>query len=212
MNGRGKRGLLITLEGIDGSGKSTQAVRLARWLREMTGREVIRTFEPGDWPGGPSLRSLLLAGNIPDDRTELLLFLADRSGHLASSVMPALEEGKIVLCERYSDSTWAYQKAGRGLQAGFVEGLVRACSFPDPDLTVFLRISPETAVKRVESRGGRDRIEAEGFSFMLQVTRGYDELAEKEPERFLVVAGDGPEDEVFALLRGGVLTRLGELL
>ncbi|MBR1672990.1 MAG: dTMP kinase, partial [Fretibacterium sp.] len=124
------RGPFITLEGIDGCGKSTQASHLARWL-EGRGWNVERTFEPGGWNGGRALRSLVLEGEVTGAETELLLFLADRSGHLASVVRPALAAGRAVLCERYSDSTWAYQVGGRGLDPVKVRGLMELCGFPE---------------------------------------------------------------------------------
>lgn len=205
------RGLFVTIEGLDGCGKSTQAARLADWLEARTGRGVLRTFEPGGWGGG-ALRSLILAGDVPDDRTELLLFLADRSGHLASVVLPALSEGRIVLCERYSDSTLAYQVWGRGLSEAFVASLIASCGFLAPDLTVLLDIDAGTAERRLGARGGADRIESAGSAFMARVAEGYRELARRSPERIVVVDADGTEDEVGTRVESAVLKSLEELL
>ena len=202
--GEDGRGMFITLEGIDGCGKTTQAAHLAGWLGPRTGRPVLRTFEPGGWDGGASLRALILGGDVRDARTELLLFLADRSGHVAGTLLPALGVGKLVLCERYSDSTRAYQVAGRGLPAAMVEALLDGCGFPRPDLTVLLEISPEAAAGRLAARGGGDRIEGGGIAFMARVAEGYAELARSEPERFLTVPAEGTEEEVAQRVRRGV--------
>lgn len=196
-------GLFVTIEGLDGCGKSTQAARLAGWLEARTGRGVLRTFEPGGWGGG-ALRSLILGGEVPDDRTELLLFLADRSGHLASVVRPALSEGRIVLCERYSDSTLAYQVWGRGLPEAFVAPLIEACGFAEPDLTVLLDIDAPTAERRLGRRGEADRIESAGGGFMARVAEGYRELARRSPGRIVVVDAAGTEDEVSARIESAV--------
>lgn len=201
-------GPFITIEGIDGCGKSTQSGRLAAWLGAWLGRGVLRTFEPGGWGGG-ALRSLILGGDVPDDRTELLLFLADRSGHLASVVAPALSEGRIVLCERYSDSTLAYQVWGRGLPERWVASLIDSCNFITPDLTILLDIDPGTAACRLGRRGEADRIEAAGGAFMARVAEGYRELARRAPERFVAVDAAGTEDEVAARIESAVRRALG---
>ena len=203
-----KGGLFVTVEGIDGCGKTTQAARLAGWLEARTGRGVLRTFEPGGWSGGSVLRPLILGRDVPDDRTELLLFLADRSGHLASVVLPALSEGRIVLCERYSDSTLAYQIWGRGLSEAFVVSLMEPCGFVRPDLTVLLDLDAAAAGRRLNLRGGADRIEAAGGSFMARVAEGYRELARREPGRFAVVDAGGTEDEVADRVEAAVEARL----
>ena len=204
-------GLFVTIEGLDGCGKSTQAARLAAALEAWTGRGVLRTFEPGGWGGG-ALRSLILGGDVPDDRTELLLFLADRSGHLASVVRPALLEGRTVLCERYSDSTLAYQVWGRGLPEAFVAPLIAACGFLAPDLTVLLDIDAGTAERRLGRRGGPDRIESAGGGFMARVAEGYRELARRSPERIVAVDAAGTEDEVGARIESALLNPLEERL
>ena len=205
------RGLFVAIEGLDGCGKSTQAARLAHWLELRTGRGVLRTFEPGGWGGG-ALRSLILGGDVPDDRTELLLFLADRSGHLASVVLPALSEGRIVLCERYSDSTLAYQVWGRGLPETFVAPLIAACGFIRPDLTVLLDIDAENAQRRLGRRGGPDRIESAGGGFLSRVAEGYRALARRSPERMVVVDAVGTEDEVSERIVSALHQVLAEVL
>lgn len=205
------KGLFITIEGIDGCGKSTQSARLARWLEARTGREVLRTFEPGGWEGGRALRALILNGEVPDPDTELLLFLADRAGHLGSVVRPAIGAGKIVLCERYSDSTWAYQAGGRGLDPERVRGLLDRCGFLTPDLTLLLEIEPEAASARLRDRGDgrRDRIEAGGLAFMARVAEAYSDLARREPGRIERIPAAGSEEEVGELVRRAAAARLG---
>ena len=211
MNGS-MTGLFITIEGIDGSGKSTQATRLARWLERETGRDVVHTFEPGGWEGGSALRSLILNGSVPDTETELLLFMADRSGHIGSVIRPALNAGKIVLCERYEDSTWAYQVGGGRLAPERAEELMNFCAFPKPNLTVFLDIEPDEAASRMRARGKMDRIENSGLEFSARVASAYRQRAAAYPERFLTVAAGGTEDEVALLVERGVAEFFGPLL
>ncbi|MBQ9564111.1 MAG: dTMP kinase [Synergistaceae bacterium] len=198
------RGLFITIEGIDGCGKSTQSLRLAQWLERKTGFGVLRTFEPGGWEGGAALRSLILTGNVPDAETELLLFLADRSGHVGAVVCPALEAGQSVVCERYSDSTWAYQVGGGRLAPEKVRALMELCAFPEPDLTLFLDIEPEVAASRLVSRGKRDRIEAAGLEFMARVAHVYRERAAACSSRILIIPAEGTEEEVASRIERGV--------
>jgi dTMP kinase len=210
------RGLFITIEGIDGSGKSTQAELLCKWLDETAkepGRreqgKVLRTFEPGGWSGGELLRRLLLGGIPMTPRTELLLFLADRSGHLDTEIVPALLAGRRVVCERYTDSTLAYQSWGRGIDLHEVEGLLNWCRFRAPDLTILLDIEPAAARARLEQRGRLDRIESESEKegFMARVARGYRELAERHPERIVVFDASLDVGEVFSGVRECLLRR-----
>lgn len=154
----------------------------------------MRTFEPGGWPGGQALRRLLLDGMPIGARTELLLFLADRSGHLDTEIVPALEHGRHVVCERYTDSTLAYQSWGRGIAPEEIEALLKWCDFPTPDLTILLDIDAEEARSRLTRRGSADRMESDGGAFMAKVARGYRELARRSPERIVVVdAGENAE-------------------
>ena len=220
MRAAAGRGLFITLEGIDGCGKSTQAALLGAWLEECAGLRVLRTFEPGGWGGGALLRNLLLGGTSLGDRTELLLFLADRSGHLDAEILPALGRGEWVLCERYTDSTFAYQSWGRGIPLDTLDGLVNWCRFLSPDLTILLDVDVETARARLASRGALDRIEksveesGEGFvdsgisGFMTRVARGYKELAKRFPERILVVDADQEVERVAESVRQSLKARL----
>ncbi|MDR2522421.1 MAG: dTMP kinase [Synergistaceae bacterium] len=199
------RGKFITFEGIDGSGKSTQAGMLCNWLKEvLRPGGVLRTFEPGDWDGGPLLRRLLLEGAGMTPRTELLLFLADRAGHLDAKILPALEKGVWVVCERYTDSTLAYQSWGRGLALKEIQGLLDGCRFPKPDMTLLLNIGEEAAAARLGRRGELDRIESSGPGFMARVAQGYRELALMCPERFEVLDASMTAEAVAAAVRGRV--------
>jgi dTMP kinase len=208
------RGLFITIEGIDGCGKSTQAERLCEWLdgtaEDPGWKKVLRTFEPGGWRGGESLRRLLLDGTHLTSRTELLLFLADRSGHLETEIVPALFAGRWVVCERYTDSTLAYQSWGRGLALHEVEGFQNGCRFQVPDLTILLDIGAPAARARLERRGRLDRIESEpgAEGFMARVAQGYGELAKRYPERIAVIDAALDARQVFENVRECVLRRL----
>jgi dTMP kinase len=190
-------GLFITIEGVDGCGKSTQSARLCRWLEGVLGPgRVLRTFEPGGWSGGETLRRLLLEGTAVTPRTELLLFLADRSGHLDGEIVPALAQGRWVVCERYTDSTLAYQSWGRGIAYEEIKGLLDWCRFPEPDRTIFLDVDEETALSRLGRRGEADRMESGGADFMGRVIRGYRELARRNPHRIAVLDGTRDAEQV----------------
>ncbi|GHS86509.1 thymidylate kinase [Synergistales bacterium] len=204
-------GAFITLEGIDGCGKSTQAEYLREWLAVFCGLPAIRTFEPGGWSGGALLRRLLLdEKNAIAPDTELLLFLADRSAHLDSVISPALSEGKWVVCERYTDSTLAYQSFGRGIGLDRIESFLNVCKFREPDLTIFLDIEVSLAEARLRERGKLDRIESsEGGGFMSKVAHGYRELAKRHVERIVTVDARGDALSVGVRVREAVTRRFG---
>lgn len=203
-------GCFITIEGIDWCGKTTQAVRLAKWLSE-SGYPVVGTREPGGTAAGQAIRSLLLdtiyQGLSP--QCELMLFLADRAQHVDEVIRPALGEGRIVVCERYADSTLAYQGYGRGIDVDLLLRL-NALATGDlaPDLTILLDIDPEQAAQRRFQAGpGRpvrmaDRMEGEADEFRRRVAAGYLELARAEPDRFRVIDARDTIDEVAARVRG----------
>jgi len=182
-------GLWITFEGGDGSGKTTQAALLERWLREQ-GRTVVRTREPGGTEVGDLIRDIVLhhRGDIAP-RAEALLYAADRAHHVATLVRPALERGEVVIQDRYLDSSVAYQGAGRVLDAGEVRDLsLWATDGALPDVTVLLDIDPGTARGRLDADDKPfDRLEAEKAEFHGRVRQAYLRLAEAEPERFIVV-------------------------
>ncbi|RLA81583.1 MAG: dTMP kinase [Deltaproteobacteria bacterium] len=180
-----KKGVLITFEGIEGSGKSTHLRILGEFLRAK-GMKVLLTFEPGGTPLGRALRDLLLDPSLPlDPLTELFLFWADRREHTLRVLLPALDQGKVVLCDRYIDSTTAYQGYGRGVDLDFVlQGNRKATGGLSPHLTILLDCPPEVGLRRVK---GGDRFEDAGLDFHTKVREGYLRIAEAEPERVKVV-------------------------
>ena len=205
-------GAFITLEGIDGSGKSTQARRLADHLR-AAGTDVVLTREPGGAPGAEEIRRLVLEGEPGrwSPETEALLFTAARRDHLERTIQPALDGGQVVVCDRFADSTRVYQGATRGDLRGFVDALHALVIGREPDLTIIVDMPPETALARGLARGGAElRFEAFGKDFQVRVRDGFRKLAETFPERCRVVDGDRDIDEVaadIAALVDGWLTR-----
>ena len=206
MSGAEVRGLWITLEGGDGSGKTTQARLLQQWFEEQ-GRAVVRTREPGGTEVGRLLRDIVLhhRGEI-GPRAEALLFAADRAHHVAAVVRPALERGEVVIQDRYLDSSVAYQGAGRVLGADEVRRLsVWATEGALPDLTVLLDIDPAAARARLDADDKPfDRLEAERGDFHTRVRAAYLELAAAEPERFLVLDATLPPEELAARIRARI--------
>jgi dTMP kinase len=189
--------VFLTLEGIEGSGKTTQASRLAEALRGR-GREVLLTREPGGSPLGPPLRHVLLSGEFtPSSRCELLLYGAERAEHVTRVIRPALDRGVWVLCDRYGDATRAYQAFGRGVPRDVVEAVQRvATEGLEPDLTIYLRLPLEEGLSRARARngerGGREgRFEAESMEFHRRVAQGYEALAAEFPDRILPVDASG---------------------
>lgn len=200
------QGLFITLEGGDGTGKTTQAELLAAWLGEQ-GRVVVRTREPGGTAVGIEVREIVLhhRGDIAP-RAEALLYAADRAHHIATLVRPALERGDVVIQDRYIDSSVAYQGAGRVLDPEAVRGLSEwATEGLRPDLTVLLDLDAASARARLDSvRTRYDRLEAEASAFHDRVRAAYLALAAAEPERFLVLDASAPIDEIQAQIRARV--------
>lgn len=191
-----ERGAWITLEGGDGSGKTTQANLLAEWLTG-TGRAVVRTREPGGSEVGQLIRDIVLhhRGDIAP-RAEALLYAADRAHHVATVVRPALERGEIVLQDRYLDSSVAYQGAGRVLDATEIRDLsLWAAEGALPDLTILLDLDPDAARTRLDSADKPfDRLEAEKGEFHRRVRDAFLALAADEPDRFVVLdAAEAPE-------------------
>jgi len=205
-------GFFITLEGIEGSGKSTQARRLAEFLRERTHREVVATREPGGTDVTQRIRSLLADPSAAlDPRAELFLFLADRSHHVATVIGPALARGAIVVCDRYSDSTLAYQGYARGHDLELVRDLNAWASYAaTPDLTLWIDCDVEVGLARANKRAGGpgDRFEAEPLRFHEKVRRGFTEITAAEPERVLRIDGSRDLDAVLAAIKVAVLSRL----
>lgn len=202
-------GRFVVFEGGEGSGKSTQARRLAaRWGADFT-------FEPGDTEVGGQLRELLLShatGDL-DPRTEALLMAADRAEHVATVILPALERGRDVICDRYLWSSVAYQGYGRGLDPNEVYDLsMFAADGLVPDLVVLLDVAPEVAAERLAAAGDPDRFEAAGDDFHARVVAGYRAMAEADPSRWLVVDGTGTIDEVGSRVDAAVDERLPDPL
>lgn len=184
----------ITLEGGEGGGKSTQADLLARAL-EAQGRAVVTTREPGGTPLGKKIREILLSGRNHGlaPASELLLYAADRAQHVREVIRPALDQGKIVLSDRFQDSTTVYQGIGRGLNPTWLDLLSEmATEGLKPDLTIILDLDPAIGLKRSHARlqsenSSEDRFEKEALEFHQKVRRGFLDLAGKEPGRFVVV-------------------------
>ena len=201
---RAARGRFITLEGGEGAGKSANLAFVRRWLQGR-GVAVLETREPGGTPLGEQLRGLLLGhqhhGMATD--TELLLMFAARAEHLAAKIRPALEEGVWVLCDRFTDATYAYQGGGRGLPQEriaaleqWVQGELR------PDLTLLLDLPPALGLERAGRRSAPDRFEQERSEFFERVRACYLAIAEREPERVKVVDASRPLEEVQSQLAG----------
>ncbi|OIP64417.1 MAG: dTMP kinase [Nitrospirae bacterium CG2_30_70_394] len=206
-------GRLITLEGGDGAGKSTQANLLAARL-ERAGNQVVATREPGGTPLGQELRRLLVTpgDDPPVARAELLLYLADRAQHVARVIGPALARGAWVVCDRFTDSTLAYQGAGRGLDEAQVVGLSGfATGDLSPDLTLWLALDPAEAARRRADRGLADRLEQEGIAFQSRLATCFARLAAKEPERWRTVAAEGDVATVAARVWAAVADRFPEV-
>ncbi|MEM7732787.1 MAG: dTMP kinase [Pseudomonadota bacterium] len=202
--------MFISFEGIDGSGKSTQARRLKDHLIK-TGRNVVLTREPGGSPGAEDIRKLVLEGD-PDrwsPETELLLFTAARRDHLERTIRPALEAGLGVICDRFVDSTRMYQGLrGAGLRA-MVDQLHDLMIAQEPDLTVLVDMDPEVGLARALGRqGGEERFEQFGLTLQQQLRAGFLQLAEAAPERFVVIDGARDEDTVAQEIAGIVTSRL----
>jgi dTMP kinase len=199
-------GLFISFEGIDGVGKSTQADLLEVWLKEQN-KEVIRTLEPGGTDVGVEIRKILLhhKGDLAP-RAEAALFAADRAHHVASKIRPALEQGKIVITDRYFDSSVAYQGAGRDLSRTEVRDLsLWAVGGLLPDLTVLLDLPADEARARRNTSGTEpDRLEKEKTEFFETVRSAYLDLAKAEPNRFLVVDASVTVEQMQEVIRDRV--------
>ena len=197
------RGVFVCFEGGDGSGKSTQSRLLGEWLRQES-YAVVETFEPGDTPVGKTLRGIVLSPETGDlsDRTEALLYAADKAEHVDTVVLPALGRGEVVITDRYVDSTLAYQGAGRTLDVDEVEQVARwATRDLRPHLTVVLDLDPFTGLERFT---GRDRIEGAGLEFHQRVREAFVRMAAADAEHYLVLDARAPKDEIAAAVRARV--------
>ena len=214
MPGKGpERGAFLTVEGPDGSGKGTQIKRLAEAL-DRFGYEVVHSREPGGTPIGEKIREILLdrenAGMA--DETEALLYAASRAQHVREKIRPAVAEGKVVLCDRFLDSSAAYQGGGRKLGVDKVLAInAPAVDGTLPDLTVYLDIDHRTAMARRCAASEPDRLEMEAESFHARVEDGYHELIKRDPERFIVVNAELTREEIAKEIAEKVLGRLMEM-
>ena len=194
-----KKGLFISFEGGEGAGKSTQIARLTEKLLEQS-LSVLVTRQPGGTDYGRRIRELILTPHASEDlssRAELFLYLADRAHHVDTVIRPALEAGQIVLCDRYTDSTLAYQGYGRQLDIDRLQALNdEATNGLKPDLTFWLDLEPEEGRLRAGARGELDRLEAEAQSFHERVRAGYRQLAQAEPERWRYIDAAGNVEDV----------------
>lgn len=193
---RSDNGFFLTVEGGEGTGKSTLTKKLYEFLTEEEGRFVVKSFEPGGTPFGKMVRELLLYQEEVSiaPRSELFLYLADRAHHVETLIKPALREDMIVICDRFNDSSIAYQGAAR--QDHDMKMLASVCEFAadgmEPDLTLYLDLDPSIAFKRLE--GKLDRLERESLQFHQRVREGYLQIAKANPNRVVVIdASQSPE-------------------
>ena len=197
--------MFLTFEGIEGSGKSLQIKRAQAHL-EKNGIRCLVTREPGGTPFGAALRLVFLGthGYRIEPWSELLLYLADRHQHLKEVIEPALQDGRVVLSDRYQDATRAYQGAARGISAAQIEQMTKLMNIIEPDKTILLDLDAEEGLGRARARNmasseaaREGRFEAEALEFHKRVRTAYLELAAKAPNRIVVVSGAGTPDEVF---------------
>lgn len=214
MNGK-----FIIFEGVEGCGKTTQLQRTAEWLwahRSPDAPPVIVTREPGGTQMGETLRQLLLDVRPREplqERAELLLYAADRTQHVEQVVKPHLAKGAIVLCDRFTDSTIAYQGYGRGLSLELIVQInYIATDGLNGDLTVWLDVPPEVGLARAQTRGNTNRMEEENLAFHRRVQQGYAALARAYPQRIARVDGSLSPDEVQAQIQSLLIRHLPDLL
>ena len=217
MSKKLSKGLFVTFEGGEGSGKTTLLEKLYQTLKELD-YDVIKTRAPGGTALGISIRSLVLHHQHMKicERAELLLFLTDRAQHVQEVILPALREGKIILCDRFTDSTMAYQLGARKIEEG--EWLEKLCDFGcyslKPDLTFFLSIEPKIGLARAKSaivqegKESFDRLESEALKFHEHVFEHYQKLASREPNRIKTIDAKKPLQEVFLAAKNHLMESL----
>ncbi|MEO9822224.1 MAG: dTMP kinase [Paracoccaceae bacterium] len=207
------KGTFISFEGIDGSGKSTQA-RMLRDHLIAQGKDVVLTREPGGSPGAEEIRALVLQGD-PDRwsaETELLLFTAARRDHLERLIDPSLQAGNIVICDRFADSTRLYQGLSRGDMRDKVDVLHDLMIGREPDLTILIDMDPETGLARALGRqGSEERFEGMGLDMQRKMRAGFLDLAKASPNRFRVINGDQQIDDVQKEVRATVTSHLADM-
>jgi dTMP kinase len=204
------RGTFITMEGVEGAGKSTMLERVGGWL-EAAGRTPVRTREPGGTELAEKLRGILLdRDGLPlSGKAELLLMFAARAQHLEELIRPALGRGEWVLCDRFTDATWAYQGGGRGLAAGDIAALEMLVHGDlQPDLTLLLDLPVEEGLRRASFRSEADRFEQEPAAFFERVRAAYLERAAAAPQRFAVIDASRDMETVWSQIRSVLQERL----
>ena len=213
-------GYFITFEGVEGCGKTTQIKLLSEFLSER-GILTLLTREPGGCPIADKIRAILLdaENRALSPLAELMLYAAARAQHVTEVIAPALNAGKIVLCDRFCDATVAYQSFGRGIDRGVINTLnLQACQGVSPDLTVLVdcdpRVGLERARRRIEATSGprEERFELEALAFHHKVRAGYQQLAADEPDRFLIIDGTDSIEKIFATITTQVAARIPEAL
>lgn len=210
MSGLRAHGALLTVEGVEGAGKTTQAARLVAALG-AAGREAVLTRAPGGTALGRDIRRMLLAvdAEAPAPEAELLLYLADRAQHVARVVRPAIERGEVVVADRFSDSTIAYQAHGRGLPLPTVRAIDDfARAGVAPLVTFVLDIEPEAGLARARATGPADRLESEEIAFHRRVREGFHAIAASSPERVVVLDATRPVDDLAEEIARVALERL----
>lgn len=194
--------MLITFEGIEGSGKTTQIELLGNYLTGK-GYSVVQTREPGGTGFAEALREVLLKKGLEvDPLSELLVFMAMRAQHVEEVIMPALQDGKVVLCDRFVDATYAYQGYGRKIDLGVIETLNRLVTKGiRPNLTILLNVTAERGLKRKAASSPMDRIEEEDITFHQRIKKAYEKLAKEDPKRFFVVDGSLRVEAIHEIVR-----------
>ncbi len=202
-----EKGLFITFEGADGSGKTTQ-LNLVKDFLEKEGYDVVVTREPGALELGQKIRNILLHyEGVVADRCEMFLFLADRAQHVDTFIKPSIQDGKVVLCDRYIDSTVAYQGYGREQDIQLLKDLNNiAVNSLKPDLTLLFDVSTETAQQRVGRE--KDRLESSGLDFHRRVRNGYLELQKEEPNRIKLINANNSIENVYEQTKNTIINLL----
>ena len=202
--------MFITLEGTEGVGKSTLISSLKKYFTEKE-IDFIFTKEPGGTREGNEIRNILLDRSMKlEPYAETLLLLADRVQHVKKIIKPALEKNKNIFSDRYIDSTYAYQGAGRGISQDDLDNFINVLNFPIPDLTIFLDLNITEGIKRVKKRGEVDRFEEEEVSFFEKIRQFYLETAKKNSKRFFVIDASQSMDEVFNIAKDKIINTLNE--
>ena len=202
--------MFFTLEGSEGVGKSTLIESLKDFFKEKK-IDFLFTREPGGTKEGQEIRKILLEQSFDlNPYAETFLLLADRIQHAESIIRPALQSNKHVLSDRYVESTFAYQGAGRGLNQRELEGFIKNLNFPKPNLTIYLDLPVQEGLKRVKNRGKTDRFEREDLIFFEKIRNFYLDLVKKDPQRYFLIDASIPIDEVFQLAKDRILKELNE--